>query len=234
MPVCDPEVREQILRSSVARWQRRVSLQDTSRPLMPCSSIGVASRTATYHHHSLRRQSAICREDAEPTSPDQHRSLSGRQRRTGSVKPCLPAFPMISYSPLDPCQDSVSSPDKLGDEDLPGESLEAAQGETTSATNANFVNEKLKVVSSGPISEWKRLTAKKILQAARTGQFGKDATLSTSSDQGGPEDSRIGTTPIGSLSTGSSRGSSVVAGRSKWKSLVSRIGDITSSLRSRR
>ena len=233
MPVCDPEVREQILRSSVARWQRRVSL-DTNRPLMPCSSIGVASRTSTYHHHRLRRQSAICREDAEPTSPDQHRSLSGRQRRTGSVKPCLPAYPLISYSPLDPCQDSVSSPDKLDDEDLPEDSLDASQGETTSVTNTNIVNENLKNVSSGPISEWKRLTAKKILHAARTGQFGKDATLGTSSDQGGPDDSRVGTTPVGSVSTESSRGSSVVAGRSKWKSLVSRIGDITSSLRSRR
>ena len=226
MPVCDPEVREQFIRFVAGRKKRRASDQHVLRPLVPCSpSVCASNRVSTQQHlHRLRRQAAICREDKEAVLLERNSSSKSQPQKNSASKP---SYPLVSYSPLS----QVNEPTPTQYDDPEDAFVEAVASET------NLIPCRVNRTSgprspSSKASEWKRFTTERILSAKKKGLFPIDESQNNIAD-GVLDGKRKEVNSVGSASTGSSSESTTI-GRSKWKTLVSRLGNMTQTLKTSR
>ena len=206
MPVCDPEVREQFIRSVAGRKQRRASDQHVLRPLVPCSPSVCAS--TQQHLHRLRRQTAICREDREVVLLERNSSSKTQPQKNSASKP---SYPLVSYSPLS----QVNEPTPTQYDDPEDAFVEAVASET------NLIPRRVNRTSgprssSSKASEWKRFTTERILSAKKKGLFPIDESSQNNIADGILDGKRKEVKSVGSASTGSS-GESTIIGPSKWK-----------------
>ena len=138
-----------------------------------------------------------------------------------------PSYPLVSYSPLS----QVNEPTPTQYDDPEDAFVEAVASET------NLIPRRVNRTSgprspSSKASEWKRFTTERILSAKKKGLFPIDESQNDIAD-GVLDGKRQEVKSVGSASTGSSSESTTI-GRSKWKTLVSRLGNMTQNLKTSR